>query len=72
MKSIGYAAVLGGKLSSESSEIPGLDSVEGHGEINGLDNQNIRTRLSDDLGDLNVDNELTKTPQSPVDDIFAL
>ena len=72
VKTIGYAAILGGQASSGSQSdwdnvedkiIPGLEGVNGRGSDN--------TRLSEDLGDLNVTNEVAEKQDKLIDDIFA-
>ena len=69
IKTVGYASILGGQISSGSqsdwdnvpdNNIPGLGETSGNG-----------TRLSDDLGDLNVTNEMAKQQDTLIDDIFA-
>ena len=69
IKTVGYASILGGQISSGSqsdwdngpdNKIPGLGETSNNG-----------TRLSDDLGDLNVTNEVAKQQDTLIDDIFA-
>ena len=69
IKTVGYASILGGQVSSGSQsdwdnavddKIPGLGSTSGNG-----------TRLSEDLGDLNVTTEVVQQQDKLIDDIFA-
>ena len=72
IKSVGYAAILGGQHGSGSQS--GWDDFEGVGSVSGLGSGEIipkETKLSEDLGDLNVNKELAKPQEQLVDDIFA-
>ena len=77
IKTVGYASILGGQISSGSqsdwdsavdNKIPGLGETSGNGTRLSSGNG---TRLSDDLGDLNVTNEVAKQQDTLIDDIFA-
>ena len=77
IKTVEYASILGGQISSGSqsdwdnvpdNNIPGLGETSGNGTRLSSGNG---TRLSDDLGDLNVTNEVAKQQDTLIDDIFA-